>query len=350
MKVGIIGAGSISTNHINSYLNNKDAELVMISDLNESLAKSRAEQFGIPKYCTDYKELLRDDTIEAVSIATPTFTHCQIVIDALEAGKHVLCEKPPALTVAEAEKCAEAAAKSGKVLMYAFVRRFSEQMQYLKKFEQAGGFGKIYSAEATRISRCANLNGWFIDKNKSGGGSLIDGTIHEVDAALYLMGYPKPKSVLGFSSDVNKDLPSRIQGYGGYYASSDTAKYERTIESVANGFVTFENDACLTIRSGHIQFCFQEIPSIEVMGDKAGARFAGMESITMLTVDSTGYMTEFKPVITQKSASFQKEINHFVDCCVNKTPCISTPEQGIILMSIIEGIYKSAETGKAVTF
>ncbi len=348
MKIGMIGAGSISVHHLNAFKANPDAEVVMIADVSENLAKTRAEAYGIPKYCTDYKELLSDDTIEAVSIATPTFTHCQIVCEALAAGKHVLCEKPPALTAAEAQKCADAAKASGKVLMYALVCRFSSEAQYLAKLRDDGSFGKIYAAEAFRRDRSNAVNGWFVDKTKSGGGMLMDATIHEVDLALYLMGYPKPKSVLGFATDINKDLPQRLVGYGSSWKSATNEKCERTVESMANGFVTFENGACLTVTSSHIQFC-KPGRFIEVSGEKAGVRIDGFQNdLSLVTVDPNGYMTEFKPTFNQKADMFRAQMDHFVDCCVNGTPCIVTPEQSVILMTVIENLYKSAELGKAI--
>lgn len=352
MKIGMIGAGSISVHHLNAFKANPNAEVVMIADVCEDLAKTRAEAYGIPKYCTDYKELLSDDTIEAVSVATPTFTHCQIVCEALAAGKHVLCEKPPALTAAEAQKNADAAKASGKVLMYGLVCRFSLQAKYLAKYRDEGNFGKIYAAEISRTSRSSSIDGWFIDKTKSGGGMLMDAAIHEVDLALYLMGYPKPKSVLGFTSDVNKDLAHRLVGYGNTgYQTATTEKRERTVESVANGFVTFENGACLTVNTAHIRFVAHPGKWIELAGDKAGARLEGWDNdLSLVTVDPYGYMTNFKPGFNEKANIFQEEIDHFVDCCVNGTPCIITPEEGVTLMTVMEGIYKSAELGKPIEF
>lgn len=351
MKVGIIGAGSISTRHINAYKANANAEIVMIADLNEELAKSRAQEFDIPNYCTNYKELLRDDAIEAVSIVTPTFTHCQIVIDALEAGKHVLCEKPPALTEAEAAKCAEVSKKTGKVLMYGFVRRFALHTDYLLNFRDNGGFGKIYAADITRQLRCSSINGWFVDKKKSGGGMLMDAAIHELDMALYMMGYPKPVSVLGFTTYANKDLPKRVKGVPGDYASINNAGCERTVESAANGFITLENGSCITIRASHIEFCNKEGVSIELLGDKAGVKCEGyFNDFTIVSLDSDGYFTTEKSSLTKEENRFQKEVDHFVDCCVNNTPCIVNPEQAVILMRIMESIYKSAETGKPIVF
>ena len=352
MKVGMIGAGSISANHLKSYAANPNAEVVAIADLNVDLAKAKAAEYNIPKYCADYKEILRDDTIEAVSIATPTFTHCQIVLDALASGKHVLCEKPPVLNAEQAEQCAEAAIKSGRKLMYGFVRRFSPHIDYLMEFKEKGGFGEIYAAEASRISRTTSLSGWFVDKTKSGGGVLMDAAIHEIDLALYLMGYPKPKSVIGATSYVNKDLPQRVKGLSSGWTSLDKQKCERTIESVANGLVTFENGASMIIRSGAIQYAFDIGPSVQLYGEKAGARYAGWghDAPTMVALDENGYMTEFKPAITLKPDGFQLQINHFVDGCLNDKPFIVKPEHAVTLMSIISGIYKSAETGKPVTF
>ncbi len=351
MKIGMIGAGSISTQHLNSYKANPDTEVVMIADMCEDLAKAKAEAYGIPKYTTDYKELLKDESIDAVSIATPTFTHCQIVCDALAAGKHVLCEKPPALTAEEAQKNADAAKKSGKVLMYAMVCRFSQAAQYLTKFRDDGGFGKILCAEANRTNRSSSINGWFVDKKRSGGGQLMDAAIHEIDLALYFMGYPKPKSALAFATDANKDFPQRLVGYGASWKSATSERIERTVESIANGFVTFENGACLTVNSSQIQLSVKPGRWIDLTGDKGSVRIDGYQNdLTLLTVDPNGYMTEFKPCFNQKVDSFQEEINHFVDCCQNGTPCIVTPEQGVTLISVIEGLYKSAETGKSVEF
>lgn len=349
MKLGMIGAGSIAANHLKAFAANPDAEVVMIADVCENLAKGRAEAFNIAKYCTDYKELLKDDSIEAVSIATPTFTHTQIVCDALAAGKHVLCEKPPALTSAEVQQCVDAAEKAGKILMYGLVLHFTDYFDYLKEYADKGGFGKIYAAEATRKSRSTSLSGWFVDKKRAGGGMLMDAAIHEVDFAMAMMNYPKPKSILAYTSNINADLPSRLKGGPSGWKSATGEVCERTVESMANGFVTFENDACLTIRTSHIQFT-KAGRSIEISGEKAGARIEGHAGeINMVKVDENGYMTDYHPGVA-KGDPFQKQMNHFVDCCVNGTECCIKPENVVALMTVMENLYKSAELGKAIEF
>ncbi len=219
VKIGLIGAGNISKNHLRSYAANPYAKVVAIADLNEGLAKERAEEFGIERYYTDYKKILDDEEIHAVSIVTPTFTHSNITIEALKAGKHVLCEKPPALTVKETEQMVKTAEETGKLLMFAFVCRFKHQISFLKEYIDSGKMGQIYHADLMRLGRYNVIDGWFVDKQKSGGGMLMDAAIHQIDEVMYLMGYPKVKEVLGFATDINNDLVGKIKGQSGAYVS-----------------------------------------------------------------------------------------------------------------------------------
>ncbi len=349
MKIGVIGAGAISEFHIEAYQKNPETEVVSICDVNESVAKARAEQFGIPHFYTDYKEILKDESIDAVSIVTPTFTHKNLVLEALQAGKHVLCEKPPAMSGEEAEECEKAAKAAGKILMYAFVIRFSKEIVYLKSLIDSGKLGEIYYAEASRLDRCCKLGGWFIDKAKAGGGALIDGAIHEIDAALYLMGYPKAKSVKGFTSTCNEHFPDVMKGTGNGWVSSDVQNYQRSVESMASGYVTFENGACLYVKASWILNTIKEGREIDLCGTKGGANFSPA-GLKLLTVEDNNYYMESQPVLRDNVDIFAEEINHFADCCQGKAECICKPEQGTEIMKIIHGIYESAQTGKEVIF
>lgn len=123
LKIGIIGAGSMSQHHIGPYQATGKCEVKAIADLNLDFAKQKAAEFNIPDVYDDYRELLKDESIDAVSIVTPTFTHKQIMLDAIKSGKHILCEKPPALNADEVRECCEAAKKSDKVIMYGLVCR-----------------------------------------------------------------------------------------------------------------------------------------------------------------------------------------------------------------------------------
>lgn len=137
LKVAVIGAGTISKSHLHGYKALPNVTLAAVCDLNETRARELAEEYGAEKACADYHEVLNDPTIDAVSIVTPTFTHGKIVREALAAGKHVLCEKPPALTYEEALQNEEAAKESGKVLMYGFVVRFMPNSRFIKEYIDA---------------------------------------------------------------------------------------------------------------------------------------------------------------------------------------------------------------------
>ena len=350
LRVAIIGAGSIAKRHLKTFNANPNADVVCICDMNEARVQAMAKEFNVPNYCTDYMDILRDETVEAVVIVTPTFTHAPIVLEALKHNKHVLCEKPPALNVQEAQACADAAAKSDKLLMHAFSLRFSKNTTFLKTYIDSGAMGDIYFAEATRMERCSKLGGWFVSKEHSGGGKLIDACIHQLDLALYLMGFPKVKSVKGFTSHINAHLPGVMKGSKAIYSSADKNSYDRTVESVASGMVTFENGACLHVKASDILNVVDEGKSVELCGTKAGIKVSGKDDLRMITVDDSGYYLQSSPVLTESVDSFTQELAHFVDCCVNGTECICKPEQAVEVMRIITAIYESAETGKEILF
>ena len=283
MKVGLIGAGSIAKSHLNAYAANPYAQVVAIADLNEALAKDRAQEFGIEHYYTDYRKILEDEEIDAVSIVTPTFTHCNITIEALKAGKNVLCEKPPALTVKDTELAVKTAEETGKLLMYAFVLRFNYRTAFLKDYIDAGKMGQLYHADIMRLSRYNCISGWFADKNKSGGGMLMDATIHQIDEVMYYMGYPKVKEVLGFTTTANNNLAGHIKGLPSGYVCLDQNQYERTIESMSSGYVTLDNGAVITIKSGSICYSVSNGTCVELIGTKGAMKMEGQE-ITLLSL------------------------------------------------------------------
>lgn len=351
LRVGIIGAGSISVEHINPYLKNGGCEIRAIADLNLELAKKRAAEFNIPKAYSDYRDILNDKEIDAVSIVTPTFTHKDIVIDALRSGKHILCEKPPALNAEDVKECSELAKSSGKCLMYAFVCRFRPQMQYLKEFFDAGKMGKIVCAEGVRVHRCDSTSGWFLSKAKAGG-PLLDANLHELDMIMYLMGYPKVKSVLGFTSDVNKDLPLKVKGMNEGWTSLDKGTYVRDVENVSGAMITLENDTYIYLKNSTVLCSVTQNTYVEISGEKAGIRMEphtpGKE-LMMVECTEEGYFRDIKPVIGDVSPYFA-QVDHFVECCTNGTECICKTDEAVAIMEIIDAIYKSAETGKPVNF
>lgn len=347
-RIGIIGAGAIADAHLKAFKSNTGCVVTAISDINVELAKKRAAEYGIEKVYGNYKELLHDTEIDAVSIVTPTFTHTDMVLDAFKAGKDVLCEKPPALNSDDVRKCIEASKESGRFLMYAFVCRFRPHVKFLKEYIESGKMGEFVCAEAARIYRSMDFNGWFCDKTKSGG-FLFDSAIHELDLMLYLMGYPKAKTVLGFTSKLNSDLPLRLGAASGKYVSLDTESYKRTMESFVEGTVILDNGASIRIKGSSALVAVTDGTYIEISGTKAGARMEPNNSgreLEIIEIGDNGF--EKNAPKLEECEVYGAEIDHFIDCITNGTECIAKPCEAAALVDILNAIYKSAETGMAV--
>ena len=200
IRAAIIGLGWPGNEHLKGYNACAHTEVVAICDWDEPLLHRIGDQYGIQRRFADYKEMIACNDIDAVSIAVPNYEHALLTIDCLEAGKHVLCEKPPAMNAQEAERMAAAARASGRVLMYALVMRFGAEVRYVKALVEAGELGEIYLGKAGYTRRRGIPRGkenWFIDRQRAGGGALIDIGLHALDCVWYLMGTPKPVYVMG---------------------------------------------------------------------------------------------------------------------------------------------------------
>ncbi|WP_413303232.1 Gfo/Idh/MocA family oxidoreductase [Bacillus sp. 1P10SD] len=194
LRVAVIGCGSIAQHrHLPEYKSNKNVELVAICDINEKRALEVAEKFGAKAF-TSYEELLKDGGVEAVSVCTPNYLHAPITIAALNAGVHVLCEKPMATSKQEAEAMIAAANESGKRLMIAHNQRFVPSHQRARKLIESGEIGKIYSfrtafghggPEGWSVD---GKESWFFQKEKAFVGAMGDLGVHKTDLLRYLLG------------------------------------------------------------------------------------------------------------------------------------------------------------------
>ena len=350
LKVGIIGAGHISTYHLNAYKKNGNCEVKAICDLSKELAEERAAEYGIKYAYSDYNDILNDDEIDAVSIVTPTFTHKNIVIDALKAGKHVLCEKPPALNADEVRQCEKAANETGKLLMFAFVCRFSDADKRVREFIDSGKLGTLISAECQRTHRCNRTEGWFASRER-GGGALRDECIHELDGALYFMGYPKPVAVIASETFANSDLPGkRVNSY--LWKSYDKTMCKRDVESAIEGFITFDNGTSLHVKSSSVLNVVDENVIIGLIGEKGGIQIYADEennkyikNIELVDIDFV--RDEYA---CERNDPFAEMIAHFADCIINGTECIAKASDAVKLMEIVDAMYESASTRKPVIF
>lgn len=349
LRIGVVGAGSISGAHLGAYETNSDVVLAAICDKNEERARAAADKYGAAKVYTDYKELLADPGIDAISVCTWNNTHAEIAIAALEAGKHVLCEKPLTKTVADAERVAAAVEASGKLLQVGFVRRYASSVEVLKRFIDAGDLGEIYYAKATCLRRLGNPGGWFSDKERSGGGPLIDLGVHIIDICWYLMGRPKVKSVTG---NTYKKLGNRshIKNLG-FYKAADYDAERNDVEDLANAIIRFENGASLMVDVSFTLHAQKDEISVKIFGDKGGAE---VEPALVIMGEKHDTIVNMTPQIDHTTFDFAdafgREIGHFVNSCLGKTETLSPVQDGVEVTRMLCAIYESAATGKEIIF
>ncbi|WP_019534366.1 Gfo/Idh/MocA family protein [Paenibacillus ginsengihumi] len=348
-KIGVIGAGSISESHLKAYRGNPDAEIAAICDLNRERAARQAEKYGAARTYTDYRELLADREIDAVSICTWNNTHAEIAIAALDAGKHVLVEKPLCQTVGQALQVEEAVRRSGKLLQVGFVRRYADNTRVLKQFLDSGELGEIYYAKASCLRRLGNPGGWFADKARSGGGPLIDLGVHVIDLCWYLMGRPKVKSVSG---NTYRRLGNRSNVKNlSFYKAADYDASRNDVEDLANALIRFENGASLMVDVSFTLHAKQDELTIKLYGDKGGAE---IEPELAIVTEKHDTILNVQPQVDNLSfdfgAAFQNEIDGFIDCVRSGKPTISPVKDGVELMKILCAVYESSEQGREISF
>ncbi len=347
IKIGIIGVGNIAGTHIQAYQQNPNVELYAFCDTNEAQLNKRAKEFGISRTFTNKEDMLALPELDAVSVCTWNSAHAECTIAALEAGKHVLCEKPMATNAQDARRMKEAAEKNGKLLMIGFVRRFGNDCAVLQDFLNTGFFGDLYYAKATYLRRNGCPGGWFGEKARAGGGPLIDLGVHVIDLVRYIMGNPKPVSVYGVTYQKlfdRRDLKDKKE----YVATSKTDHDIYDVEDLASALIRFDNGATLAVEAAFSLNLKKDKGDIELFGTKAGAKLS--PELEIFT-ETNGYMTDVvlnKPTALSFEGLFEGEINHFVDCIQNGATCQAPAEDGIQLMRILDAIYESARTGHEV--
>lgn len=341
IRIGFIGVGNIAQNAIMpAYLKQSDVEIVAVCDLKEARAREVAERHGIPHVYTDFNEMVKRDDIDAISVCTWNNSHAPATIAALQAGKHVLCEKPPAMTVAEAEEMRDAAKDAGKVLMYGLVQRFRTEVTVLKEFMEAGKFGDIYFGKTSILRRRGTPLGWFTDPAKSGGGPVIDIGVHLIDVTRYLMGSPQPTRVSAQVWSPHGDY--KTKGVSRWKAF-DTDDLVFGVEDIAGGVIHFDNGAAMIFDVSWAANV-KEIPFFsQVVGTKAGASVDPFEIYS----EEQDYLIDVRPVVEKKNA-FEAEVRHFLDCIKTGATPIPNADEGVAIQKILNGIYESARLGREV--
>ena len=339
IRAAVVGVG-IGYLHLQGYAKSPHAEIAAVCDIDAARAERVANEFQVPRVFTDYREMLKMEEIDVVSVCVPNYLHAPVAIACFEAGKHVVCEKPMAMNASEGEQMLEAARKAGRRLMMAFNNRFRGDVQVLKGFIEAGELGEIYFAKTGWVRRqgIPGMGGWFTTKAKSGGGPLIDIGVHMLDVTLYLMGNPKPVSVMGCT--YGKFGPRGL-GQGGWGTPEAGGTFD--VEDMAAALIRFENGASVFLEASWASYIERDVMYSSLLGTEGGADLEPLRVYKQLR----GVQTDITPHFPRVSGH-EQEILHFVECLKNGTEPIATGEHGLDVMRILDGIYRSAETGELV--
>ncbi len=338
IKVGIIGAGKMCQNgHLPAFDKLDECKIVAICDINDAKLEQMKQRYPEAHLYSDFKEMIDKEELDAVDICTPNNIHSIAAVYALEKGLHVLCEKPDAVSVAEAERMKNAAEKSGKTLMVIRNNRFRPSTKFLKQFISDGKMGEIYAGRCGWIRRrgIPGWGGWFTDKEQSGGGPLIDLGVHIIDLSMYLMGNARPVTVSGST----------------YTKFAHTSHSKMDVEDLAMGFIRFDNGACLQIEFSWASNIAGDQIFVELRGEKAGSRFSAIDNKLEIFTEEYGNNITIAPSINDYNCMPHHEANirHFVDVICGRSEPDFTPEQGLNMVKILEALYKSAELGHEIS-
>ena len=340
VRLGIIGVGSIGRAHISAARSVDAVELTAVCDVDAGRLKSAAAEEGIPQTFADYRKLVASDVVDAVSVCTPNNTHMPIAIAALKAGKHVLCEKPIAMNAAQARRMVEAGKEARRLLMTAQSARYGAEARFVKQLADAGRLGDIYFGKATWLRRSGIPRGWFQDIEQSGGGPLIDLGVHAVDLMWWIMGHPKPAAAFGTTF---AQLGPRGEGMGSWGVNYNPRKF--SVEDFVAGIIRFQDGRALSIDISWAAHT-ADMYWLRLFGSKAGVQLQP-ELVIFGTEAKT--MVDARPHLGRVDA-YAAEIEHFANCIQRGEEPISPASQAVVVMEMLDAIYKSARTGRAVAF
>ena len=355
-KLAIVGVGNMAQYHYDGF-KKAEADIIAIADVDIDRARAFGEKREIKYFYHSLSDMLAAHTdIDGVSIITPNRFHHPLVMEALMNGKHVYCEKPPALNAVEMIEMLKASERSGKILMFNFNNRARPESQAIYHYIKEGRVGRINSAQAFWIRRAGipGFGGWFTNKAFSGGGPVVD-LPHMLDLALWFMGYPEPEYLLSvtFNDFINN------KAFKGSWGIPDTTKGITNVETACHGFVTFKSGQSLMIRSSWAEMNEREVVSVTFQGIKMGGkveRLFQIDGLDETSIDSSmlfseEYGNQVDLIIkAEKDETMGRLANskNFVDAINGKVQPNNTPHEALILMKIIDAIYESAVSKKPV--
>ena len=347
-RIGIIGVGQIGKGHVRKYMAMPHVEIAAIADINEGEARRVAAENGIARVYTDFRELLACDDIQAVDVCLHNNFHMPATLAALEAGKHVFCEKPMAGAYIDAERMLKTARECGLMLSIQNREYFSNETKTAKALIDGGYLGKVYHARSTGHRRRGRpfVDGYgtpfFVQKETASGGALYDMGVYHISTVLYLLGNPE---VLRISGKTYQEM------------AMDGARRERSgfnVEELGLGFVRLADNITLDI----IEAWAIHMDAFEgsfVVGSEGGVRlnpFGYFHSVGDLDLDSTANLDSYGfrlKVVREQGDLYDGEQPHWIAAVEGRVALLPTAEIALNCMLISEGIYLSNQLGREVS-
>jgi predicted dehydrogenase len=342
LKVGMIGLGGISHLHLGGWKAAEYAEVIAGCDINPAVFARWSHDYGVKKLTTDPAEVIGDPQLDIIDICTPNNYHAPLAIAALEAGKHVLCEKPLAPTPAEIHQMIDARNQSGKLLMTGQHFRFTGAAKALKAEIDTGVLGNVYHARAWWLRR----NGvpttpGFILKQHSSGGASVDIGVHVLDLMLWFMGHPRPVSVAGVAR------AELVRQPGAFSAWAGPIPPEFDVEEFAAAFIRFDNGASAILEASWLLHhdTSEGESQVWLYGDRAGSRWPKCEIYESNNTTRQLYNRTLQ-LTPEKLKPHHQECVEFVQAIVSGAPSPVPPEQSLQVAMILDAIYRSQQSGR----
>ncbi len=328
-KVGVIGLGWIAqVFHLPILTKFSDAEITCVCDRDKTRARAIAEKYGIKRYYTDYQEMLEKEDLHAVDICTSTDMHKELSIACLDAKLDVFVEKPIARKLDEAIAIAESVKKNRRQLMVGMNHRFRPDTMMLRSFIENSELGKVFYAKTGWLKRPSSEGSWFSQKEMSGGGVILDMGIVMLDLALWMTGYPEVSRV-----------------------NATNYAHKTKVEDSSVAYLTMKNGATITIEVSWNFHIENELYYCNIYGEQGSGKINPL----MIHKEMHGSVVNVTPVKTDTSQnalkkSYENELKHFIGAVRGIHPIISTAQEAVQRMKIIDAIYKSSAKGKEITF
>lgn len=351
LGIAIVGCGGIARSHAFALTKVENARLVASVDIDEAAALRFKERFGFETHSTDLDAVLARDDVDAVVISTSSKSHGPLIIKALEAGKHVLVQKPMTASVEEARAALALSEKTGLKLMVSFFELFLPPVERAREIIEAGLIGEPFLFKAIMAWHTPDVtNSWRFDPALAGGGIMLDGNVHHVSNALYLLGNPEVKSVYAEYGALTADI--QVEDTAVIVIRTDKAILEisgsNRLQEPGGATMAFKDQWAVYGTKGTVQWDAAARPTFRVYTSEQSAT-------DKLLAD--GWISPKLPVMAADHREFSMHINgeespwvpehqHFVDACLNDTPVRSDANFGLKTQLILDAAYESGRQGR----